>query len=237
MNIFLLMMGGSGNRVGTDIPKQFIEVNGKPIFAYIAERAMNMADIDKLVMVVPADWVAYVKEWKNKHTNTSKITHIVAGGGTRSESVLYGLKAASVYAARDDIVLIHDATHPYIDEEGTRAVIEAVKQYGGATLASFPMDTCYEMDDACMIKQVIPRQTLAIGASPEAFRFGALYDIYSTASPETLAAMSSAGAIALNNNIQMKVIPANILNLKITYQDDITLFTHLTDHYFFTQNG
>ncbi|MBQ0037985.1 MAG: 2-C-methyl-D-erythritol 4-phosphate cytidylyltransferase [Clostridiales bacterium] len=232
MNILLLMMGGSGTRFGADRPKQYTMLDGKPIFAYILEAYQNLPDIDRTVIVTNGDWVDFVNEWVAKMPRR-EIISVTVGGASRSESVLNGLKAASAFASNDDNVLIHDATHPYVDVEGTRKIVEALKEYGGATLGACQYDTCYEMDENQVIRQVIPRQKLVSGASPEAFHFGDIYRIYTSSTKEELDAMTSAGAIALHNGITMKVIPANVLNLKITYPGDMELFTDLCHTYFF----
>ena len=71
----------------------------------------------------------YVYEWA-EILNIKKLRNVIAGGSSRSESVHNGLKAAKEFAANDDVILIHDATHPYVDMDGTEKVIEAVKKYG-----------------------------------------------------------------------------------------------------------
>ncbi len=233
MNILLLMMGGSGTRFGADIPKQYILVKDVPIFAYILAKYSKMPEIDKIVIVSHKDWIPYVAEWAEKMGTQNKVHAIVPGGATRSESVYNGLTAASDIAAMQDVVLIHDATHPYVDVEGTKGVIEGVKKYGGATLGQCQYDTVYQMDANRILKQVVPRAEIVSGASPEAFTFGKIYDIYTQSSKEELEAMTSAGAMALAHGITMEVIPANVINLKITYPGDMQLFQLLAESYFF----
>lgn len=232
MNTVLLMMGGSGTRFGADKPKQYIEVGGRPIFSYILEGYNSLPDVDKIIIVSHADWIGYVEEIA-RETNADKLYRVVPGGETRSESVKNGLKAAAEFSADDDVILIHDATHPYVDAVGTREVIEGVKEYGGATLAQFNYDTVYRMDDDHILTNIEPRFNIVAGASPEAFTFGRIYDIYMNSPKEELEQMTSAGAIALAHGIRMKVVRANVLNLKITYADDMTLFKKLVDNYFF----
>lgn len=232
MNILLLMMGGSGTRFGASIPKQFTIVEGAPVFSYIMKKYDEMDEIDKMVIVCHKDWKEYVHEWEDK-LEVKKLAAVVDGGDTRSGSVLNGLLAAKKFAEDDAVVLLHDATHPYVDIEGTKGVIEGVKKYGGATLGQCQYDTCYLMDDEKMIKEVVPRTNVVSGASPEAFFFGKLYDIYTKSSPEELEKMTSAGAMALAHGIKMQVIPANVLNLKITYPGDMELFKKLCKGYFF----
>ena len=231
-NILLLMMGGSGRRFGAEIPKQFVEVEGKPVFSYILKRYDECRCIDHMVVVTHPDWVDYVKVWE-KRLGVKKLSAIAEGGATRSESVKNGLIEAKAFAAPKDIVLVHDATHPYVDEPGVEAVIEAVKECGGATLAQRQYDTCYQMDpENGMIRKVIPRQEFISGASPEAFFYGALEQIYLGASAEELERMSCAGAIALQHNIPMRVIDSKMLNLKITYPEDLELFKNLVKAWF-----
>ncbi len=232
MNTVLLMMGGSGTRFGASIPKQYIKVNDRPIFSYILEGYNKLDFVDKIIIVSHADWVDYVNDIA-KEINADKLYKVVCGGDTRSDSVKNGLICASEYSNDDDVILIHDATHPYVDEKGTKEVIEAVKEFGGATLASFNYDTVYKMDDDHILTNIEPRFNIVAGASPEAFTFRKIYDIYMNSPKEELESMTSAGAIALHYSITMKVIKANVINLKITYADDMDLFVKLIDNYFF----
>lgn len=232
MNIVMLMMAGSGTRFGADIPKQFIRVHGRPVFSYILEAYDRNPDIDYIAIVTHKNWVDYVKMWK-KRMRADKLRTVTVGGPTRSESVKNGLTSIHDFASDDDIILIHDATHPYMDAEGTRGVIEGVKKYGGATLGQFQYDTVYQMnEDTHILEKVVKRSTIVSGASPEAFLYGDLYRIYTTATIEELESMTSAGAIALHNGIQMQVVPANVVNLKITYKNDMDVFREMRHKYF-----
>lgn len=233
MNAMLLMMGGSGTRFGARRPKQYTLIDSRPLFSYIVQKTEQADCIDRLVVVSHADWLDYVEEWCARSLYDLPYD-VVAGGENRSESVRNGLTRLSEYARREDIVLIHDATHPYLDPEGIRAVIEAVEECGGATLVSKNYDTVYRANGQGFLDRIEPRELIVAGASPEAFRFGDIYDIYRSASPEELASMTSAGAIALEHDIPMKVVPSSVLNLKITYPGDMALFQALKDNYFFS---
>ena len=177
-------------------------------------------------------WIDYVEKW----IDSLEIKHpisIVAGGETRSHSVYYGLKSISNRAKDEDIVLFHDATHPYVDEPGTIKVIEAIEEYGGATLGAFQYDTVYKMNQEGFITDVIPRQELVAGASPEGFKFGEIFPIYDQSTDEELERMTSGGALALEHGIKMKTIEANVINLKITYPHDLEIFKKTIHSYFF----
>lgn len=231
-NHLLLMMGGSGTRLGANRPKQYIEVEGLPIFAYILGGYDKLECIDSIVIVSHEDWFDYVNEWIDK-LQVKKQISVVGGGANRSESVKNGLQELSKYAKDEDVVLIHDATHPYVDKKGTEEVIEALKTYEGATLGAYQYDTVYKINENDVIDMVIPRQLVVSGASPEAFIYKRIYDIYCNASEEELEAMTSAGAIALEHGIAMKVVHANVINLKITYKNDMDAFVKTARTYFF----
>lgn len=230
----LLMMAGVGSRFGNEVPKQFTLIENKPLFTYIANKLSKQDCITGIVIVTNPLWLDYTREWVEK-LDIKKVLSVVEGGATRSNSVLNGLNALQGIAADDSPVLMHDATHPYVDEEGTKMVIEMIQQYGSATLASLNYDTTYLMDDDNNIVKVIPRKNVIAGASPEGFRYGQIFNIYKDTPEEDMEKMTSVGAIALAHNIPMKVVASPILNLKITYPEDMVLFKKLYNNYFFNE--
>ena len=232
----LLMMGGSGTRMESDIPKQYIEIEGRPLFSYIAEGLCRSKCVDGVLIVAHKDWTSFVKEKLDDLDLGSlgdKILEVAEGGETRSNSVKNGLIALEKYAAAEDAVLIHDATHPYVDEKGMEEVLKALEDFDGVTLGEYQYDTVYEINDDDIIVSTLNRKHVVAGASPEAFRFGRLLDIYRNTPQEELEKMTSAGAMAIANGIEMKVVPCNTVNLKITYPNDMDVFKKTVKSYFF----
>lgn len=230
MNVFMLMMGGTGTRFGSDRPKQYTLIHSRPSFSFITEKADKINAIDEMVIVSHADWIDYVQEWCEK-TIRNKPFAVVAGGESRSESIRNGLLTLEKKCSPEDIVMIHDATHPYLEK--IDELIAATEKYGAATIVSRICDTLYRTDANGFLEKVEPRELIKVGASPEALKFGFLFPIYRDATSVELRSMSSAGALAIARNIPMKTIPMSMLNLKITYQEDMDLFLQLIDHYFF----
>lgn len=232
MNHVLLMMGGSGTRFGAAIPKQFVEVEGQPVFSYVMDKYDRFTKIDSIVLVCHASWVDYAEEWAKK-LRIAKYAGTVAGGATRSESVKNGLRKLAEFAHDEDVVLIHDATHPYLDEGATADAIRAAEEFGAATLGREQFDTVYQTDSERNLTRVIPRELVVSGASPELFTFGPIHRIYEETPEADLEKFTSAGAIALANDIPMKVVPTDFVNLKITYRHDMELFERLFHGYYF----
>lgn len=230
----LLMMGGSGTRFGAPIPKQFVEVEGKPTFSYLVEKYAKLEFADQMVIVCHADWVKFTDEWIGDLSLPGLNYVVVPGGPTRSESVKNGLAEVAKTAREDDLVFIHDTTHPYVDDSHLGALATAVEVHGGATMGACQYDTVYGMDpDTNMLERVIPRQTVVSGASPEAFKFGLIWPLYNSMTPEELDQFTSAGALALAHDIPMQIIPTDLINLKITYRNDMDAFTKLFHNYYF----
>ena len=232
-NILLLMMGGSGTRFGADIPKQFIEVNGKPVFSYIIEKYLALDVVSDIVCVCHASWLDFTRDWVASRVSSCSV-RVVEGGASRSESVRNGLAAVAEDAAAEDVVLIHDATHPYVDEENLNKVVFAAQRNGGATLGARQYDTVYGINpETGILEEVIPRDTVVTGASPEAFVFEKIHGIYAETPIDDLERFTSAGALALANGIPMEVVPTNLINLKITYRNDMEIFRRLFYGYYF----
>ena len=116
---------------------------------------------------------------------------------------------------------------------GIIEVIKAIKECGGATLGAYQYDTVYRMNEEGIITEVIPRQELVAGASPEGVEFGKIFHIYDAADDEELEQMTSGGAMALEHGIKMKTIECNVINLKITYPHDLEIFKKTIHSYFF----
>ena len=136
------------------------------------------------------------------------------------------------FASDDDIVLIHDATHPHLDGGKIPALIAKINEFSAATLVSSVYDTCYLKDENGLIASVVDRTRLAVGASPEGFKMGVIFPIYDNASEEELEKMTSAGAIWRESGGEMGTVASDLLNLKITYQGDMELYKLLYKDYY-----
>lgn len=133
MNIAVIFAGGSGARMNTKSrPKQFLELNGKPIIIYTLEIFENHPEIDAIVVVCLESWIPFLKKMLNKF-EINKVISIVPGGSTGQESIFIGLCAAEDYVKNkinDTIVLIHDGVRPLITEDTISDNISKVKEVG-----------------------------------------------------------------------------------------------------------
>ena len=138
MNIVIVKAGGKGNRMGDkyqSIPKQFIEVENKPIIIYALEAYEKSKNIDKIIISCHKDYIDLA--WKYcKKFNITKVTDIIEGGETTNDSFFNGVKVAEKYMDNEDIILQCDAVRPLVSYKTVDKIVEKAKQYGAAGSAT-----------------------------------------------------------------------------------------------------
>ena len=177
----IVLSAGKGTRVGSDIPKQYIEVAGKPVLAYCLE-SFERSEVDDIVIVTSAGNEDYVKEQIVDRFGFSKVSAVVAGGSERYYSVLNGLRhiAEASEAAVDSCgyVLIHDGARPYITESGVNKMISAVKLCKAAVAAQPARDTIKITDRDGYVVQTTERANTWQVQTPQCFEFGQILKAY-----------------------------------------------------------
>ena len=149
MNIAIVFAGGSGVRMGSGIPKQFLTINGKPIIIYTLQLFQYHGRIDKIYLSVLDTYISYMQELIEEY-RLKKVVKVIPGGATAQDSIYHALKAAESENPEDSIVLIHDGVRPFVSYEVISNNIESVKDIIAVHDAVRKSDGGYEnMVDAC----------------------------------------------------------------------------------------
>ena len=187
MNVALILAGGVGNRLGAKIPKQFIEVLGKPVLAYTIEAFEKHPEIDAILVVCVKTHIDYMWEMKEKY-GLNKLKWITEGGSTFQGSVLNGVRYLEDKIERDDIVLVHFGASPFITGDIITDCIRVCKEKGNAisstdyyVLSGKKISTVSVANPENYSEEYIDRETIAVMNSPHAFRFGFIDDLYKDA--------------------------------------------------------
>lgn len=169
MRIGIILSGGTGTRIGGDIPKQYIEVGGRTIFSYAAETVAKC--VDRIQVVAAEMWRDKIME---DCDGFDKEICFSEPGLTRQFSIYNALKDIEKYASKDDIVLIHDAARPLVTTELIEGCFTAIEKDGheGALPVIPVKDTVYFSMDGISITSLLDRTKLYAGQAPEAFKFG-----------------------------------------------------------------
>lgn len=225
MNIAVILAGGVGSRVGANVPKQFIEICGKPILAYTVEKFQNHPQIDAIEIVCIKSYLGYMEEMKQKYS-LDKVKWIAEGGSNFQESVMNGINHLRDKVQDDDIVLVHFGASPFVEEEIITDAIRVCREKGNA-ISTTPFYVLSGIkDDDTKSSSWIDRDTIACMNSPHAFRYEYVYELYQKAvktgainevEPHTTTLMYKMGqTIYFSYGSQ--------INIKITTKEDLELF-------------
>ena len=227
MNIAIIVAGGSGNRMGQDIPKQFINVYDKPILMYTLEGFQRHPMVDAIEVVCIEGWENMVQAYANQF-NITKLKWIVKGGGSAQESIRNGVLNLEGKVAADDTIIIHDGIRPMIDDTVLTDVIEKAQQFGNA-VTSLPYNEqifVVSKDDSETTTQFIPRETLRRVSTPQAYRFDLLSEKYHEAFEKGIGIYGShyTNTMMVELGVRLHFAKGSDKNIKLTTKDDLELF-------------
>ena len=218
----IIFAGGIGVRMGSTIPKQFLELDGKPVLAHTLELFERHPCIDGIYLVVNADYVERAPEFARRW-GVSKLCGVTAGGASAQESIYNGLKYAAAHEPGDSIVLLHDGVRPYVTPEVIAANVEAVGKYGSAVTYTPCYETIVLSKDGAAIDAIPYRRESYTAQAPQSFRLGDILAAHERirARPEGYADMVDQATICFTLGIPVHLVPGNRGNLKITTPEDI----------------
>lgn len=214
------MSAGRGATKSTS--KQFFELQGTPILVHTLRKFTQCDAVTEIVVALRKNEAPiFQKQIENEVFN--KPIRIVEGGEHRQNSVANAL--AAIKAAEDDIVLIHDAVRPFVDQDTIMGVIEAVKKYG-AVIAGVPaIDTVKQVDrtaDGAVVLATVPRERMVLAQTPQGFRFGLLKKAFDEAAADGFTGTDEASLIERSGGA-VHVVMGSPRNMKITTPADLEL--------------
>lgn len=227
MNVAIIIAGGSGHRMGQDIPKQFINVYDKPILFYTLEGFQNHPMIDAIEVVCIEGWENVVWAYA-KQFGIDKLKWIVKGGNTGQESIRNGVFNLEGKCASDDVVVIHDGIRPLIDQAVLTDVVSKAEKLGNA-VTSMPYNeqifVISEEDPNTSVK-FIPRETLRRVSTPQAYHFGLLDEKYHEAYEKEIGIYGShyTNTMMVELGVRLNFAAGSDKNIKLTTKDDLEMF-------------
>lgn len=225
MNFAILLLGGNGNRLKSELPKQFIKINDKEVFLYSYEIFLNHPDIDKIILVTLKEFIPFVKE----KVNLEK-TIVVEGGLTRQESVFNALKYLKDKINDSDIIIIHDACRPLITTSIITSSINEIKD-NDAVITSMEATNSLALKNGDYLSYYIDRSKVVEIQTPQTFRYKDIYEAHLNAYINKKA-YTDDGSILENKFKKIKLIRGNSFNFKITTFEDLILFERIINHEF-----
>lgn len=218
MNIALILSGGTGTRLGGDIPKQYIEVEGRPMIAYALDVFEQNGQIDRIQVVADGRWHGMVRACAG-----NKLAGFSAPGENRQLSILNGLKDILGYAAPTDNVIIHDAARPMVKQDTITRIIEKLKTHEAVTPVLPVKDTVYICENG-RFTGTAKRESLAAGQAPEGFKAGRYYEAVKSLLPDDIMRITGSLEAALMAGMDAAAVEGDEGNFKVTTEDDLLRF-------------
>ena len=228
MNYALIIAGGSGNRMGQDIPKQFMHVDNCPIIIHTMLAFERHPDINGIAVVCLDGWQTVLRSYANQFSVT-KLKWIFDGGDNGQASIrngIYGLRDAG--CTGDDLVLIHDAVRPLLSQDIISSNIAICQKYGYAITGIKCREAILESDDGFAATTSIPREKLVRTQTPQTFRLRNIIAAHEAAAERGVTnSVASCTLIAELGLGEMHIVPGSEKNIKITTVEDLEILKAL----------
>lgn len=216
MNIAIIAAAGSGIRMVSDRPKQFLPLAGIPIIIHTLKAFEQCDSIQEIVVVLSAEHSADFLSLATTY-GLRKVARVVPGGATRAESVKRGL--LSIRSATAEIVAVHDGVRPFVTPEEIDRTVAAAQKHGAAILVAPATDTIKQVNNGSVVK-TLERKNLRHALTPQCFRYDLLRRAYDAADVND-SSLTDDSALVEQLGQTVAIVDGGSRNIKITTQEDL----------------
>lgn len=227
MVIALILSGGSGTRLGADIPKQYIKVFDRPVISYCIEQLVCHEKIDGIQIVAASQWHGVILECLKQFDKNKKFKGFSIPGENRQLSIYNGLADLSRYTEDTDVVLVHDAARPRISRQMIVDCLEAINGHDGVVPVLPMKDTIYQSMDGKKIGALVNRSEFYAGQAPEVFKIGPYYEANQRLCPHRILKINGSTEPAVMAGMDIVMIAGEETNFKITTAEDLRRFVEM----------
>lgn len=218
--IAMIFAGGTGQRMGSEIPKQFLKVCGKEILIHTLELFENHENVDEIYVACIEEWIPFLNELIKKY-DIEKVKKVFPGGKTGQDSIFIGLNEAK--KENDDaIVLIHDGVRPLVSEETITNCIYTAEQYGNSITSTPCYETPIISEDRKTVTGMPSREIMYTAQAPQCFHLNQIYNIHLIErknNPDYNGIVDSCG-LMFKYGVKPNLVEGNRGNIKVTTPED-----------------
>ena len=226
MNTALIFAGGAGARMNTRTkPKQFLELNGKPIIIHTIDNFEYHPLIDAIVVVCLESWIPYMRELLVRY-HMEKVKWVVPGGETGQQSIRNGLDAlwSDETVPDDALVLIHDGVRPLINEDIISRNIACAEEYGNAITVTPAIETIINVTPADEVADILDRSKCRMARAPQTFRLSEIVNAHRQAIADGNCNMIDSAMLMSHYGTPLHIVEGPVENIKITTPSDFYIF-------------
>jgi 2-C-methyl-D-erythritol 4-phosphate cytidylyltransferase len=226
-NLVLILAGGSGSRMGGELPKQFYTLKNKTVIGHTIDRFEAHPGIDHIYIVTHPEF----RERAEQVVRTGsyrKVVKVMNGGAVRQDSSRIGVMAAEVETYEN--VLIHDAARPFVSKEIIDSMLEKLEQYQAVNVAIPSPDTIIEVDERHCLKAVPDRSVLRRVQTPQGFKLALMQEAHRMAAEQGITNATDDCSLILHFDLApVVVVEGSPMNIKITYPFDLEVAEKLVE--------
>ena len=231
-NIAVVLAGGSGQRFGSALPKQFLPLAGKTVIEHSVKAFEQCDVIDEIAVVMNADYLPQMQEIIDRN-GWQKVRKLLPGGAERHFSTLAAINAYE--GMRDGNLIFHDAARPAVSQRIINETVTALQDHPAVAVAIPATDTIFEVsEDGGFITNIPTRKRLRCAQTPQAFRIDVIREAYRKALQDPNFTSTDDCGVLLRYcpEVPIFIVPGDVSNMKLTYPEDTTLLEkHLTPNH------
>lgn len=219
-----ILAGGIGSRMGNvPLPKQFLELDGKPIIIHTIEKFLLTKEFDKIFIATPEKWVLYTRDILNKFNLDDSRLEVIQGGSDRNETIMsivdYIEKNKAI--TDNDVIITHDAVRPFLTRRIINENINAVLENKAVDTVIPAIDTIITSKNGEDIESIPLRNEIYQGQTPQSFNINSLKHNYYKLSTDNKKLLTDACKIMVASNQKVKLVDGELYNIKITTPYDL----------------
>ena len=224
MNIAILLSGGTGSRLRSDIPKQYIRADDQMIVSHCLNKLCRHSMIHAVQVVAAELWR---EDISRECLHPEKLRGFSAPGENRQLSILNGLRDAALFASGEDVVLVHDAARPLVSDEMITACLTQIEGHDGVMPVLNMTDTVYYSSDGKQVEKLLNRSRIFAGQAPESFRVGKYLEANERLLPNEILKINGSTEPAIMAGMDIAMIPGEKENFKITTWEDLERYKEI----------
>ena len=219
-----ILAGGKGTRMGnTNMPKQYLPLNKKPIIIHTIEKFILNDRFDKILVVTPKEWINHTKDIIKKFIGNNERLIVVEGGKDRNESIMNGIRylERTVGIQDDDVIVTHDSVRPFLTHRIIEENIDMSLKYGAVDTVIEAIDTIIQSEDGEVISDIPVRDTMYQGQTPQSFNIKMLTAHYNSLTDQQKQILTDACKICALKGEKVKLVRGEVFNIKVTTPYDL----------------
>ncbi len=227
-----ILAGGIGRRMQrADLPKQYLMLGKKPIFIHTLEQFLIHPEVNRILIAVPQEWIAYTKDCLRKYLPNLKEIYVIAGGADRNDSLMCILRFIQEQweLKEEDVIISHDAIRPFVSQRILSDNIRAAEHFDAIDTVIPAFDTIVESKDGKEISNIPDRSEMYQGQTPQTFRAMRLKELYESLDEKQKSILTDAAKIFVIKGLPVALVPGDSSNMKITTPYDLRVASALIE--------